>query len=113
MSRHEIGTLVEYSLAYLSCLPGEERATLMGTLRIMFRLGDDRIAWDVQKAEAGDPEAQAAVHEAARIFTEARARGATAFKTASGQSPERIDSFDRGAAQIVLVPRVVGGNTLP
>ena len=81
----------------------------MSVLRIMSRRGDDRITWDQEKVAAGDPEAIAAVREAERIFAEERARGATAFKIALGQPPERIDSFDRRAAQIVLVPRVVGG----
>lgn len=81
----------------------------MGTLRIMSRRGDDRVAWDLQKAEVGDPEALAAVREAERIFNEERARGATAFKVEPGKPIERIERFDQAAEQIVMVPRVVGG----
>jgi len=75
----------------------------------MSRRGDDRVAWDVKQVEVGDPEAIAAVREAERIFSEQRARGATAFKVDTGQAPVRIDQFDQTAEQIVIVPRVVGG----
>lgn len=81
----------------------------MGMLRIMSRRGDDRMAWDLKKAETNDPEAVAAVREAERIFNEERARGATTFKVEPGKTVERIDKFDRTAEQIVVVPRVVGG----
>jgi hypothetical protein len=81
----------------------------MGMLRIMSRRGDERFAWDLQKAETNEPEAVAAIREAERIFNEERARGATAFKVASDKPVERIETFDRTAEQIVMVPRVVGG----
>lgn len=81
----------------------------MGMLRVLSRRGDDRVAWDVKKAEVGDLDAIAAVREAERIFSEERARGATAFKVAPGQAPTRIEQFDQTAQQIILVPRVVGG----
>ena len=81
----------------------------MGMLRVMSRRGDDRVAWDVKQVEVGDAEAIAAVREAERIFSEQRARGATAFKVETGHAPVRVDEFDRTAEQIVLVPRVVGG----
>lgn len=81
----------------------------MGMLRVMSRRGDDRIAWDLKKADANDSEAVAAIREAERIFNEERKRGATAFKVEHGQTVERIDKFDRTAEQIVVVPRVVGG----
>lgn len=81
----------------------------MGMLRVMSRRGDDRIGWDIQKAETGDAEATAAVREAERIFNEERARGATAFKVETGKPIKRIEQFDRTAEQIVVVPRVVGG----
>src|SRR5690242_2861528 len=87
------------------------RTITMGTLRIMSRRGDDRIVWDLQKAETGDVEALAAVHEAERIFTQERILGATAFKIEAGQSPARVDHFDQRATQIILVPRVIGGAT--
>lgn len=81
----------------------------MGMLRIMSRKGDERIAWDNARVEVNDPEAIAAIREAERIFNQERARGATAFKVESGKPVERIDTFDRTAEQIVMVPRVVGG----
>jgi hypothetical protein len=81
----------------------------MGMLRIMSKRGDDRLAWDEQKLQAGDPEATAAVREAERIFAQERARGATAFRVGTGKPTERIDKFDPTAEQIVMIPRVVGG----
>jgi hypothetical protein len=81
----------------------------MGMLRVMSRNGDDKVAWDVKKAEVGDMEALDAIHEAERIFAAERARGATAFKVETGKAPVRIDSFDQKAEQILMVPRVVGG----
>lgn len=81
----------------------------MGMLRVMSHRGDDRIEWDLTKVEMIDAEAVAAVREAERIFDEQRARGATAFKVTEGKPVERIESFDRTAEQIVIVPRVVGG----
>lgn len=80
----------------------------MGMLRIMSKRGDDRIAWDNRRVTVGDPEAEAAVREAERIFQQERERGATAFKVEGGKS-SRIETFDRTAEQIVMVPRVVGG----
>ena len=81
----------------------------MGMLRVMSRRGDDRVTWDEQKVLAGDPEATAAVREAERIFTQERAKGATAFRVEPGKPTQRIEQFDSTAEQIVMVPRVVGG----
>lgn len=81
----------------------------MGMLRVMSRRGDDRVAWDVQQVETGDPEALAAVREAERIFREQRGAGATAFRVEGGRALIRIDAFDPEAEQIVMVPRLVGG----
>lgn len=81
----------------------------MGMLRVMSRRGDDRVAWDEQRVETGDPEALAAVREAERIFREQRGSGATAFRVESGRTLVRIDEFDKTAEQIVMVPRLVGG----
>jgi len=75
----------------------------------MSRRGDDRITWDKQKAQSGDAEAIAAVHEAERIFAQERAKGATAFRVETGKPLQRVDQFDATAEQIVMVPRVVGG----
>jgi hypothetical protein len=81
----------------------------VGMLRVMSRRGDDRVTWDGQKVQAGDPEAVAAVREAERIFAQERAKGATAFRVEPGKPAQRIEQFDRTAEQIVIVPRVVGG----
>lgn len=81
----------------------------MGMLRVMSRRGDDRVTWDGQKVQAGDPEAIAAIREAERIFAQERAKGATAFRVEPGKPAQRIEQFDRTAEQIVIVPRVVGG----
>ena len=78
-------------------------------LRVMSRRGDDRVAWDEQKVQAGDSEAVAAVREAEKIFAQERAKGSTAFKVVPGKPIERIEQFDATAEQIVMVPRVVGG----
>jgi hypothetical protein len=75
----------------------------------MSRRGDDRITWEEQKAQAGDPEAIAAIREAERIFAQERSKGATAFRIDPGKPIQRIDQFDETAEQIVMVPRVVGG----
>lgn len=86
-----------------------EGGTTVGMLRVMSRRGDDRLTWDEQKAQAGDPEAIAAIQEAKRIFAQERAKGSTAFRMEAGQPAQRIDQFDATAEQMVLVPRVVGG----
>ncbi len=81
----------------------------MGMLRIISKRGDDRLFWNAQDAQAGDAEATAAIREAERIFAQARARGATAFRVEPGKPVERLEQFDAQATQIVMVPRVVGG----
>ncbi len=81
----------------------------MGILRVMTAGGDRPVTWDRERVEAGDPAARAAVEEAERVFAEARARGATAFRVVPGQPAERIERFDPEAEQIVVVPLVAGG----
>lgn len=81
----------------------------MAQLRIMSSRGDKTLTWEVDKVELGDPEAVAAVREAERIFSEERARGATAFKVEPGKPAERLDNFDKTAEQTVIVPRIAGG----
>jgi hypothetical protein len=81
----------------------------MGKLRVLNSMGDSQVAWDAAAVAAGDPESQAAVAEAERIFNEARARGSTAFSVSQGKAPTRLDHFDATEEQILLVPRVVGG----
>lgn len=81
----------------------------MAMLRIMGSCGDTKVVWDEEKVAAGDPEAEAAVREAERLFRENRARGATAFRVAGAEPAERIEEFDRTADQIIMVPRIAGG----
>ena len=81
----------------------------MGKLRVISVQGDQTVVWDDKKAEEGDLEAKAAVKEAERIFQEAQAQGAVAFRVQSTSPGERIDAFDEKAEQIVMVPRMVGG----
>ena len=81
----------------------------MGMLRVMSRRGDDRMTWDADKVQTGDPEAIAAIREAERIFAQERSKGATAFRVTPGKPVERIERFDYTAEQIVMIPRVVGG----
>ena len=81
----------------------------MAKLRILSHHGDTVVEWDVDKAEAGAPEAADAVKEAERIFEEQKAKGATAFKVEPGKTAEKLEKFDKTAEQIVMVPRVAGG----
>lgn len=81
----------------------------MGMLRIMSRHGDDQIVWDTRCTATSDAEAEAAICEAERIFTQARLQGGTAFKIDTNKTTTRIEQFDRTAEHILIVPRVVGG----
>jgi hypothetical protein len=81
----------------------------MSSLRVLNRTGDRQVCWDPRAVAAGDPEAEAAVREAERLFAEQRARGATAVRVEPGRAPARMDRFDPEAEQILLIPRVVGG----
>jgi len=81
----------------------------VATLYVLSSRGDRRVTWGRPEVEAGDEEALAAIAEAERIFTQERAKGASAFKLAPGQPAERIDTFDRTADEIVIIPRMAGG----
>jgi hypothetical protein len=81
----------------------------MATLYVLSSRGDRRVTWAPHEAEAGDPEALAAIAEAEAIFTRERNRGSSAFKLAPGEPAERIDTFDRTAEEIVIIPRMAGG----
>ena len=50
------------------------------------------------------------MREAERIFREERARGATAFRVEADSTALRIDEFDTTAEQIIMVPRIAGGD---
>lgn len=80
----------------------------LGMVRVISKHGDDRVQWNEQDAQAGHTEAIAAIREAERIFTQERARGATAFRVETGKPAERREQFDPQAEQIILVPRVIG-----
>jgi hypothetical protein len=82
----------------------------MANLRVLSWRGDTKVTYDVAAAASGDPEAVAAVREAERIFHEERARGATAFRIDGDSGALRIDEFDTTADQIIMVPRIAGGD---
>ena len=82
---------------------------MMATLYILSSRGDKRVSWSPEGVEAGDSEALAAIAEAEAIFARERARGSSAFKLLPGEPAERIDTFDRTAKEIVIIPRMAGG----
>jgi hypothetical protein len=82
----------------------------MASLTILNASGDTAVAWDERAFAAGDPEAQRAVEEAERLFAEARAAGAEAFRVRAGALAERAITLDPLAAEdVVIIPRMVGG----
>ena len=81
----------------------------MATLRILNGDGDTRLSWSVEQLSQGDPEAQAAVREAERLFAAERARGATAFLVRRDAPAERLTEFDPLVEDTVLIPPMVGG----
>ena len=80
----------------------------MPSLSILNASGDTTIAWDEEAYAAGDPAAQAAVAEAERLFAEARADGAEAFRVRSGALAQRVSTLDV-ADDVLVIPRMVGG----
>ena len=85
------------------------RPPAMSVLHILDSSGDTPIYWDRERLAAGDPQARAAVEEAERIFAQARARGAQAFRLTKGQPAERLERLDRQAEEILVIPQMVGG----
>jgi hypothetical protein len=81
----------------------------MATLRVLNGSGDRRISWSANDLAKGDPEAQAAVREAERIFARERSLGGAAFRVRPGAPAERVDTFDPLAEDTVLIPPMVGG----
>ena len=81
----------------------------MATLYVLSSRGDRRVTWAPRNVEAGDPDALAAIAEAEAIFTRERNRGSSAFKVIDGEPAQRIDTFDRTAEEIVIIPRMAGG----
>jgi hypothetical protein len=82
----------------------------MASLSILNASGDLTIKWDERAFAAGDPEAQAAVAEAERLFAEAHAAGAEAFRVQAGSLAQRVATLEPSTdAEVVVVPRMVGG----
>jgi hypothetical protein len=82
----------------------------MASLSILNGRGDTDVTWDEQAFAAGEPEAQAAVAEAERLFAEARAAGGEAFRVRAGQPAQRITTLEPASSEdVFIVPRMVGG----
>lgn len=82
----------------------------MASLSVLNASGDTTIKWDERAFAAGDPEAQAAVAEAERLFAEARAAGGEAFRVQAGSLAQRVATLDPAASDdLMIVPRMVGG----
>jgi hypothetical protein len=81
----------------------------LSVLRILDGSGDTHVSWDRDGVAAGDPEALAAVREAERIFEKARAGGAQAFQILPQGPARRLDRFDPDAAEVLVIPAMVGG----
>jgi hypothetical protein len=81
----------------------------LAVLRILNGSGDTSITWDPERLSASDPEAEAAVQEAERLFAQARANGAVAFRINADQPATRLNEFDPTADEILIVPAMVGG----
>jgi hypothetical protein len=82
----------------------------MASLSILNASGDTTVRWDERAFAAGDPEAQAAVSEAERMFAEARAAGGEAFRVRTGGFAQRITTLEPAAENdVLIIPRMVGG----
>ena len=82
----------------------------MASLSVLNASGDTPVTWDERAFAAGDPEAQAAVAEAQRLFAEAREAGGEAFRVQAGELAQRIATLDPARDEdVVIVPRMVGG----
>ncbi len=82
---------------------------MTAVLRILNGSGDTCVSWDPERLAAADPEAEAAVREAERLFAAARAGGAVAFRIVSDKPATRLDTFDPNAEEILVIPAMVGG----
>lgn len=81
-------------------------------IRRMCDQGDAVTAWETGADTETDPEAQAAVAEAERIFREALVRGDVPFKIDGDKGAVKLDRWDdqaREADEIVIAPRLMGG----
>jgi hypothetical protein len=84
-------------------------APKLSVLRVLNGSGDTRVSWDYERVTAGDPEAQAAVREAERIFEKARAGGAQAFQILPHGVARRLERFDPSVEEVLVIPQMVGG----
>jgi hypothetical protein len=84
-------------------------ASKLSVLRVLNGSGDTSVSWDPDRVAAGDPEAQAAVREAERIFHKARADGAQAFQVMPHAPTRRVEQFNPEAEEVLLIPPMVGG----
>jgi hypothetical protein len=81
----------------------------LSVLRILNGSGDTSVTWDPERLAASDPEAEAAVREAERLFAQARASGAVAFRINANEPATRLDAFDPTAKETLVIPAMVGG----
>lgn len=75
---------------------------MKGTMAVMGRSGDTKIAWDSDNA--------AEVAAARKTFDELRGKGFHAFSIrGEGKQGKQVTEFDPDAERLVLVPPVAGG----
>lgn len=78
------------------------RAPHLGVFRVLSEKGDDRIVWDRR--------IPAQVKEAFQKFTDFLKKGYAAYATLStGRKGHKIESFDPGLEEIILVPSTMPG----
>lgn len=74
----------------------------MGTLYVMGKAGDTRIAWDKARNEE--------VTVAERTFNDFIGKGYRAFRVSrAGQKGEAISRFDKNAEEILFITPIAGG----
>ena len=83
----------------------------MATLRVLNGSGDARITWSTEGLERGEPDAQAAVREAERIFARERARGAVGFRVLAGLRQSGSRRSTRSLRTPCSFPRWSGAET--
>jgi hypothetical protein len=81
----------------------------MGVLRVLTGEGDSCVTWDPAAAEAGKPEALAAVREAERIFAAHQELGGSWYWLMRGQPARRLPRFDPLAEEVIGVRMVTSG----
>ena len=82
----------------------------MASLSVLNASGDTTVKWNERAFAEGNPEAQAAVAEAERLFAEARARVAEAFLLRQGEVAARVTTLNPASDEdVVIIPRMVGG----